>query len=78
MENIYYAHRGEDFWTDIHPNLEQLKFLSNDVCYEVKVRETLPKEESIYWGWKDSEDQNYSMIYPSKKLTTMCSPYNFE
>ena len=37
--------------------------------------EILESETGGYWGWWDTERQEYQNIYPRKHLVEMCFPY---
>jgi len=61
-----------------HPRTVMLCCSRDEPIYQVKIREVRKGEISQYWGWFDNEDEEYSMIWPSKIQMKMCFPYGPE
>jgi hypothetical protein len=43
--------------------------------HEVELRKAKDDEETPYWGWEDTENGKWSMIWPTKVQFEMCFAY---
>ena len=84
-KQIYYALKeksskiNKDFmWGGIYDSIIKTKFCGDGPYFKIKVREAEKGEKSDYWGWKDFERKNYSMIYPSRVQAEICFPYGYK
>jgi hypothetical protein len=83
--NFYYAlkqpsknPKREFTWKNIYQSLIQTQACGSGPYFKVVVREPQKGEKPLYWGWKDFEDNKYSMIYHDKRLVQICSPDFFK
>jgi hypothetical protein len=82
---IFFAHKRPDetasegyVFRHIYEGLFQTKHCGDGPYFKVRVSEVRKGKESIYWGWKDFEDEKYKFVNSSKHLVQMCSPCYFE
>jgi hypothetical protein len=86
MEDKYYYalkqpsenSKNKFIWRNIYSNLIQTQACKSGSYFKVVVREPKNGEKPSYWGWKDFEDNKYSMIYHDKRLVQICSPDFFK
>lgn len=66
------------FW-HFFPSVGQVKMCTDSKeIYQVELTETDIESDDVYWGWKDSQDNRFCMIFPYKKSVEMCFPYGYK
>lgn len=78
-KQIYYAIKSENSkFRHFHSDIKHVKLSGGAPYFKVRVKEAQKGEKSDYWGWKDFEKKEYSMIYPSKMQAEACFTYGYK
>lgn len=69
---------GEEKFSDIFSHINSVKMSGPNPYYKILLRESIHSESPQYFGWKDYQKQEYSMIFPWEGTVRMCFPYGPE